>query len=124
MPNIDTGALLTFNGALDDILFLVSIFQKNVDCRGVTVVVNITAITGTLTVAIQGVDLVSGKMFPLLSSTVLNTIGTTVSRVFPGAPVLAHISANDQLPFTWNVRADVAGAPRSIVGTISASVIV
>jgi len=56
----------------------------------VTVVVDITAITGILTVTIQGVDQVSGKMFPLLSSAPLTAIGTTVLRVFPGAPVLAH----------------------------------
>jgi hypothetical protein len=121
MPNIDTGALLTINGG--GFNFLVSVYQRNVDCHGVTVVVDITAITGILTVTIQGVDQVSGKMFPLLSSAPLTAIGTTVLRVFPGAPVLAHASANDQLPFTWNVRADLAGTAASVHATIGASVI-
>lgn len=97
--NWETGALLTpattsVNG-LD---------QTNSNAKGLIVIVDITAITGTsVTVTIQGKDPTSGKYYTILASAALTATGTTVMRVYPGLVASANVTANDILPRTWRV---------------------
>ena len=121
--NYDTGALLTYaaasagtNGA----------DQINSVGRGVKVVVNITAITGTtptFTVTIQGKDSASGAYFTLLASAALNATGTTVLTVYPGLTAAANVTVNDVLPRTWRVITAIGGSTPAVTATVGASVI-
>lgn len=100
--------------------------QTNVGSRGVTVIVDITAITGTtptLTVVIEGKDPASGKYFTLLSSAALNAVATTVLSVYPGLTASANVAANAALPKTWRVRTVTGGTGPSVTATIGACVI-
>jgi hypothetical protein len=76
----------------------------NVSYRGVKVVLDTTVIgTGSVTVTIQGKDRASGKYYTLLAGAAVVTNVTNVYTVFPGAPVAANVSANDQLPEVWRI---------------------
>lgn len=102
--------------------------QKNYGCRGVQVIVDITALAGTtptLTVTLKGKDRVSGKYYTLLASTALNATGTTVLRVFPGATASANLIANDQVPEDWRIETAIGGsAGQAVTATIAASYLV
>lgn len=92
--------------------------------RGVKVVVDVTAITGTtpsLVVTIQGKDVKSGKYFTILASASLTATGTVVLTVYPGAATSANVSANDVLPATWRVLMTIAGTTPAVTATIGAS---
>ena len=80
--------------------------QENDEHDGLRVVVDVTAIgtAPSITVIIEGLDRLSGKYFTLLSSAAITAVGTTVLKLFPGAPVTANASANDALPGTWRIR--------------------
>lgn len=100
-----------------------SVDQKNYGCRGIKVVVDITAITaGSLTVTIKGKDPVSGKYFTILASAALAAVATTVLTVFPAATPAANVTANDQMPLTFRVEAVIATGP--VTATIAASYLV
>lgn len=86
----------------------------------ITAAVDITAVTGSLTVTIQGKDPASGKYYTILASAALAAVATTVLRVFPGAAVTANVSANDVLPKTWRVQYVVATGP--VTATIGGSI--
>lgn len=94
--------------------------QTNVNgSRGVKVVIVTTAIgTGSVTVTIQGKDKISGSYYTLLAGAAVVTNTTNVYTVFPGAPVTANVSANDELPETWRVTvtANNANAATYTVG--------
>lgn len=99
---------------------------QNYEARGVKVVINISAITGTgptYTVTIQGKDVASGQYYTLLASAALNATGTTVLTVFPGAPASANVSANDALPANWRIITAVAGTTPAVTATISFSTV-
>lgn len=92
--------------------------------KGVKVVVDVTAITGTtpsLVVTIQGKDVKSGKYFTILASASLTATGTVVLTVYPGAATSANVSANDVLPATWRVLMTIAGTTPAVTATIGAS---
>lgn len=76
--------------------------------RGVAVVVDITAESGThaLVVKIQGKCELSGKYYDILASASLTDTGTTVLRVYPGIAASANVAASDLLPRTWRVALD------------------
>lgn len=98
--------------------------QSNLDYRGLKVVVDITAISGTgasLTIVLEGKDTLSGKYFIVLSSAALTAIGTTVLTVYPGLAAVASLTANDLLPKTWRIRSVIAGTTPSVTATIGAS---
>ena len=98
--------------------------QSNVFARGITVIVDITAITGTtptLTVTIEGKDPVSGKYYTLLASTALNAVGTTALRIYPGLAVAANSAANLPLPKTYRVRTTIGGTTPAVTAKISGS---
>lgn len=72
--------------------------------RGVTVYAKTTVIgTGSITVTIQGKDVISGDYYTLLAGIAITT--NTVNRytVFPGATIAANVSANDCLPSVWRI---------------------
>jgi hypothetical protein len=99
--------------------------MSNTDGWGVTVVVDITAISGTtptLTVVIEGLDEASGKWYTLLSSAALNAVATTVLRVFPAGTAAANSIANLPLPMQWRVHATVAGTTPAVTATVGATV--
>lgn len=105
---------------------VVSPMQQNYHGRGLQLVVDVTAITGTsptLTVTIKGHDAASNKDFTLLASAALSAVGTTVLTVYPGAAVTANVSANAPLPLLWSVSAVVGGTTPSVTATIGANVI-
>lgn len=121
--NVDTGALITLAAASAGVA---SADQVNSGCRGIKLVIDITAISGTsptLTVTLQGKDTASGKYYTLLASAALNAVATTVLEVFPGAAVTANVSANSQLPRTWRVNTAIGGSTPSVTATIGASTI-
>lgn len=92
-------------------------------CRGVTVVVDITAITGTsptLTVIIEGYDSTSGKFYTLLSSAALSAVGTTALTVYPGIAASANVAASAILPEFWRVRYTIGGTTPAVTATIGA----
>ena len=94
--------------------------------QGISVVVDITAISGTgptLTVTLQGKDVASGKYYTLLASAALSTVSTTRLFVAAGLPVTANVSANSNLPRTMRVQAAVAGTGPSVTATIGVSLV-
>lgn len=99
--------------------------QANSSARGVKVVVDITAITGTptLTVTLQGKDPISGKYYTLLASAALSAVGTTVLTVYPGLTAAANLTANDVLPATWRVITAIGGTTPAVTATIAATLL-
>lgn len=94
--------------------------------KGITVVVDITALTGTtptLTVTIQGKDVVSGKYYTLLASAALNATGTTVLRVYPGLTAAANLTVNDIVPIAYRVNTAVGGTTPAVTATVSSVLI-
>lgn len=121
--NIDTGALVTHTAASTG---TTSADQINYNGRGLKLVIDVTAITGTsptLTVTIQGKDTASGKYYTLLASAALTATGTTVLEVYPGVGVTANVSASTTLPRTWRISTAIGGTTPAVTATIAASVI-
>lgn len=120
--NTDTNASLTVLAA-QGTGTINSADQTNTNGRGLQVVINITAITaGSVTVTIQGKDIVSGVYYTLLVSAALATTGTTILNVYPGLTAAANTVANGTLPRTWRISSVVATGP--VTATVGASVIV
>jgi hypothetical protein len=98
--------------------------QTNSFASGISVVVDITAITGvgaTLVVTLEGKDPVSGKYYTILASAGLTAVGTTVLKVFPNATAAANLAVNAPLPKTYRVRATITGTTPAITATVGAS---
>jgi hypothetical protein len=90
--------------------------------RGLKLIVDAPAGTGTITVTIQGKDPLSGKYYTILASAALAVGSTTVLLIYPGATAAANLIANDVLPSTWRVSVVIATNP--VTATIGASIIV
>ena len=121
---VDTGALITHTAASAGVN---GADQTNINGRGIKVVVDVTAITGTvptLTVTLQGKDTASGKYYTLLASTAIAATGTTVMDVYPGLTAAANATANTTLPKTWRVISTIGGTTPAVTATVGASVIV
>lgn len=100
--------------------------QDNPFWRGVQLVVDITAITGTtptLTVIVEGMDEASGKFYALLTSAALSATGTTLLTVYPGVTAAANVAAAQALPKTWRVRYTIAGTTPAVTATVGASLV-
>jgi hypothetical protein len=98
----------------------------NTTARGIHLVIDITALTGTgptCTVTVYGFDPVSGKEYVILASTALAAVATTVLKIYPGLTAAANLTANDVLPMHWRVKAVVAGTSPAVTAKISASAI-
>lgn len=125
--NSETGALVTLNAAATGGN---SADLSNTDWRGVNVVVNVTAITGTtptLTVTIQGKDPVSGQYYNLATNaSAINATGTFVFSVYPGGPTSTTsplFSTASPLPRTWRISYAIGGTTPAVTATMSASLI-
>lgn len=86
-----------------------------------TVVVDITAITGTtptLVVTVEGKDPTSGKYHTLLASASLSTVSTTVLRIGPGLTAAANLTANSLVPRIFRVTATIGGTTPAVTATV------
>lgn len=100
--------------------------QVNLGGRGIKLVVDITAISGTgaqIIVTLQGKDVASGKYYSILVSAALTSVATTVLSVYPGLTASANVTASDVLPNIWRVQYAISGTTPSITATIGASVL-
>lgn len=119
----DTLALVTLTGAAAGVN---GIDQTNGGFRGVKLVIDVTAITGTtpsLIVTLQGKDAASGKYYNMFVSASLTAVGTTVLTLYPGLTAAANVTANDVLPKVWRVITTVAGTTPAVTATIGASLV-
>lgn len=101
-----------------------NIDQANLNCRGLHLVIDITAISGTvptLTVTIQGKDPISGKYYDILASAALNAVATTVLKVYPGLTASANVAVNDILPREWRCKIVAGGTTPNVTATIAAN---
>ena len=92
--------------------------------RGVRLVVDMTAVTGTgptLDITIEGYCPMSLKTYTLLACTQITATGTSVFTVHPDLTAAAGSIATDVLPAQWNVKMVIAGTTPAFTGTISAS---
>jgi hypothetical protein len=97
------GTVITANGQSPDL---------DNSGAGVKLVIDITAVAGTtptLTFVIEYKDPASGKYIPLLTSAALGAVATTELFIYPGAAVVANLSASNILPKTWRVRWTIGG---------------
>lgn len=93
--------------------------QQNPTCRGLVVVIDVTAFTGTsITVTLQSKDPVSGKYSTILVSAALAATGTTVLTVYPGVTVAANVAVSTVVPNIW--RAISTGTFSNVTYTVSA----
>lgn len=83
-----------------------------VEYRGLHLVIDVTAVAATpsVTVTVQGVDRVSGKVYTVLASAAITATGTTVLKVGPGLTAAANSVANDFVPPIFRILADHADA--------------
>jgi hypothetical protein len=120
----DLGALITLTAAGAGTTN--SADQENPSSRGVAVVVDITAKTGTidLVVTIQKKDRASGKYIDVLASVSLTAVGTTVYLVHPDLTAANNTIAKDILFEVWRVKV-VSGTGSSpvITATIGACIL-
>ena len=117
----DLGALSTFSAAGAGTTL--SADQDNPSSRGVAVVIDITAKSGTIdvVVTIQKKDKASGKYIDVLSSASLTVVGTTVLTMHPDLTAAANSIAKDVLPEQWRVRiVSGAGVTPSFTATVGA----
>lgn len=83
--------------------------RRGFNPRALVLVIDVTAVTSTpsLTVMIQAVDRVSGKVFPaspgILSSTALATTGTVVLKIGPNVAASANAVALDYVPSVFRI---------------------
>jgi len=108
--------------------------QTNFNARGVIVVIDITAVSGTfaagegLSISIRGKDPSSGKYFVLLTDIGPYTApGTYCMMVYPGATDAgAKITSENDIPLprTWRVEYYISGTNPSFTFSVGASYIV
>lgn len=76
----------------------------NMNSRGVRVVLDMTAFgTGSVTLAIQAKDQVSGKYQALLTGAAVVSNATFVYVVYPGLTPVANLVVSDVLPYCWRI---------------------
>lgn len=79
--------------------------QTNQYARGIQVVLDMTVVgTGSVTVSIEGKDVISGKYYALLTGAAVITNVTNVYRIYPGLTPVANATVSDVLPRTWRVK--------------------
>jgi hypothetical protein len=93
---------------------------SSVDFHGLHLVVDVTAVTATpsVTVTVQGVDRLSGKVYTVLASAAITATGTTVLKVGAGLTAAANLVANDVVPPVFRVTV-AHGDADSITYTIA-----
>jgi hypothetical protein len=88
--------------------------------KGCLIFINVTSVTGSLTVTLQGVG-PTGAAYTILASAAISATGQTVLRVYPGIAASANVSANDVTPITAQLSSVVATGP--VTATISMQLI-
>lgn len=77
---------------------------QNISCRGVKVVLDMTAFgTGSVTLTIQGKDVASGKYYTLLAGAAVVSNATFIYTVYPGLTAVGNLTATDVLPAVWRI---------------------
>jgi hypothetical protein len=68
--------------------------------RGLIVVADVTAIVTapSVVLTIDGVDVVSGKTWNILTATALTAVSTRILRIAPGLVASANLTVNDLVP--------------------------
>lgn len=120
-PNTPLGEIVTLNAATANTN---SDTMVNGFFRGVTVFVNLTALTGTsptVTVALEAYDKVSGNFVTLLESAALAATGMSMLQLYPGVAVTANESASAVLPNQWRIAVTLGGTTPAVTGSISAN---
>ena len=101
--------------------------QTNYNGRGVIVSVNVTAVSGTsptLTIAIQGIDPVSGATYAILTaSTAISATGIYTYCVYPGASGGFTQIVSAPLPRQWQVAYTIGGTTPSFTFSVGAAVV-
>lgn len=93
----------------------------NYNGLGVKVVLDVTSAgTGSVTLAIQGKDIASGKYYTILTGAAVTTNSTNVYTVHPGITATSNVSAADVLPRTWHIVV-TANNTNSCTYTVGAS---
>jgi hypothetical protein len=88
--------------------------------KGCLLFINVTSVTGSLTVTLQGVG-PTGTAYTILASAAISATGQTVLRVYPGLTASANVAANDVTPITAQISSVVATGP--VTATISMQLI-
>lgn len=90
--------------------------QDNSSWRGLTLYATVSNFSaGTVTVAVQGKDPISGNYTTVLASAALGANGTTTLTVYPGITATANVAASAVLPKTWRVTLTGATSPSMTV---------
>lgn len=124
VPITDAGSSATVFASAARTATATSEVFSNSGCRGVHLVIDVTAVTATpsVTFTLQGVSPLGGDTYTLLASSAITGTGTTVLKVFPGATAAANAAANDTLPPLWQVTATHADAD-SITYSVAANLL-
>lgn len=80
--------------------------------KGCLIFINVTAVTGSLTVTLQGLSS-GGTAYTVLASAAIAATGMTVLRVYPGLTAAANATASDVLPVSCQIQSVVATGPAS-----------
>lgn len=103
--------------------------QTNERHKGVRLIVDITALSGTsptLDVKLQGKDPASGDYYdvPGVAFSQLNNTGMTTLLVYPGVAETANESVSDCLPDVWRISTTIGGsATPTVTYSVGASLI-
>ena len=85
--------------------------QTNQNSRGITVGINVTAVTGSIVVTIQGKDPASGTYYTLLASAAIAAPAFSTLTLYPGDAVTTNISANGNLPSQFRIAYTIVTGP-------------
>jgi hypothetical protein len=97
----------------------------NYGARGVVLVLDVTAASGTsptLDVKVQVKDTLSGKYVDLAGAAFAQktAANTSMLTIYPGSTVAANVSISIPLPDTWRVVATIGGTTPSFTFTLGA----
>ena len=78
---------------------------QNPDCRGVVVVLDLTAFVtaASLTLKVQFFDEASAKYVDILAGAAVVAVSTVTYRVYPGLTAVANVDVNGVLPSKWRI---------------------
>lgn len=105
--NTDESALTLTAQAAGTVVSSVLYNAKN----AVRININITAVTGTLTVTVLGFDNTSGATWTALASAALGSTGLTRLTIGPYFAAAANVNAQDYPPTFYQIQAVVATGP-------------
>lgn len=80
--------------------------QTNHNHRGIIVTLDATVnagSAGSITLSINGKDVLSGKYYLMLAGVAVTTVGTSQYTIYPGLTTAANVTANGILPRTFQI---------------------